>query len=158
MTRIVSYDRTRHGDGAWQVVKTVFDEYGFPFVESDYDADLADPAAHYAGRGNGFAVAENDARRVVGCVGITDEGDGVAELHRLYVLAEARKDGLGGRLVEWVVARAVEYGSRKVVLYSDVHFEDAHRLYLRHGFRCIMFRYAPDPWNSCEWGFERMLG
>jgi hypothetical protein len=34
-----------------------------------------------------------------------------------------------------------------------VHFEDAHRLYLRMGFRCNRFRYAPDPWQSPEWGF-----
>jgi GNAT superfamily N-acetyltransferase len=157
MIRIVPYDQERHGDGPWRVVSTVFQEYGFPFAESDYDADLADPATHYAGSGNAFAVAEREDGTVVGCVGITDEGDGVSELHRLYVLAEARKDGLGGQLVQWVIDRANEFGTRRLILYSDVHFEDAHRLYLRHGFRCIMFRYAPDPFKSREWGFELHL-
>ncbi len=157
MLRIVSYDPPRHGDGPWRVVKAVFDEYGFPFVESGYDADVLDPARHYAGPGNGFAVAEQDDGTVVGCVGITDEGDGVSELHRLYVLAEARKDGLGGQLVQWVIDRANEDGAHKIVLYSDIHFEDAHRLYERFGFRAIMFRYAPDPWKSREWGFELSL-
>ena len=157
MPRIVPYDHQRHAGGPWRVVKAVFDEFGFPFVESDYDADVADPATHYAGPGNGFAVAEHDDGTVVGCVGITDEGDGVSELHRLYVLAEARKDGLGGQLVQWVADQAHEHNARKLVLYSDVHFEDAHRLYLRHGFRCVVFRYAPDPWKSREWGFERWL-
>ena len=37
-------------------------------------------------------------------------------------------------------------------------FEDAHRLYRRHGFRNHRFRYAPDPWASREWGFVRSLG
>ena len=43
-------------------------------------------------------------------------------------------------------------------IVRDVHFEDAHRLYRRFGFRCTRFRYAPDPWQSREWGFELDLG
>jgi len=43
------------------------------------------------------------------------------------------------------------------VLYSDVAFLDAHRLYRRMGFRNHRFRYAPDPWQSREWGFELRL-
>ena len=29
--------------------------------------------------------------------------------------------------------------------------------YIRLGFRCHRFRYAPDPWQTREWGFERFL-
>jgi GNAT superfamily N-acetyltransferase len=154
---IVPYSRERHGDGPWRVVSAVFDEYGFPFAEDDYDADVLRPDIHYDGRSGWFAVAEDESGAVVGCVGVTDEGAGVFELHRLYVLASARKGGLGSRLVAWVLARARELGARRVILFSDVHFEDAHRLYLRHGFRCTRFRYAPDPWQSREWGFELEL-
>jgi len=152
--RIVPYDRDRHGDGPWRVVSAVFEEYGFPFSESDYDADLMDPATHYDGGSGWFSVAENDDGRVVGCVGVTDEGGGLFELHRLYVLAEARRGGTGGRLVRWVIETAREHGARRIVLYSDVAFLDAHRLYERLGFRNHTFRYAPDPWRSREWGFE----
>jgi GNAT superfamily N-acetyltransferase len=154
---IVPYDRERHGDGPWRVVSAVFEEYGFPFAESDYDADLARPDLHYDGERGRFAVAEDAEGRVVGCVGVTDEGGGEFELHRLYVLAEARRGGTGGRLVEWVFERVRERAGRRVVLFSDVHFEDAHRLYLRMGFRCNRFRYAPDPWQSREWGFVMEL-
>ncbi len=154
---IVPYDRERHGDGPWRVVSAVFEEYGFPFAESEYDADLARPDLHYDGERGRFAVAEDAEGRVVGCVGVTDEGGGEFELHRLYVLAEARRGGTGGRLVEWVFERVRERAGRRVVLFSDVHFEDAHRLYLRMGFRCNRFRYAPDPWQSREWGFVMEL-
>ena len=154
---IVPYDRERHGDGPWRVVSTVFEEYGFPFEESDYDADLARPELHYNGESGWFAVAEDGDGRVIGCVGVTDEGGREYELHRLYVLAEGRRGGTGGRLVEWVLDRVRERGGKRIVLFSDVHFEDAHRLYLRHGFRCNRFRYAPDPWQSREWGFVKEL-
>jgi len=152
--RILPYDQDRHGDGPWRVVSAVFEEYGFPFSESDYDADLMDPATHYDGESGWLSVAEDDDGRVVGCVGVTDEGGGLFELHRLYVLAEARRGGTGGRLVQWVLETAREHGARRIVLYSDVAFLDAHRLYRRMGFRNHTFRYAPDPWRSREWGFE----
>jgi GNAT superfamily N-acetyltransferase len=151
---VVPYERKRHGDGPWSVVSTVFEEYGFAFAESDYDADLLAPERHYDGTSGWFAVAEDEAGEVVGCVGVTNEGDGLFELHRLYVLAEARRAGTGSKLVDWVLDRVREQGGRKVILFSDVHFEDAHRLYTRFGFRCTRFRYAPDPWQSHEWGFE----
>jgi putative acetyltransferase len=152
--RLVPYDRDRHGDAPWRVVEAVFAEYGFAFAMDDYDADLLDPAAHYDARGGWFTVAEDADGRVVGCVGGSDEGDGVYELHRLYVLAEARRSGAGSALLRSVIDTARARGGRKVILFSDVHFEDAHRLYLRFGFRCTRFRYAPDPWQSREWGFE----
>lgn len=154
---IVPYDAARHRDGPWRVVKTVFDEYGFPFDENDYDADVLRPGEHYREPSGGFAVAEGDDGSVAGCVGWSDEGDGVFELHRLYVLAAARRGGTGSRLVQWVLDNAKARGARKVVLFSDVHFEDAHRLYQRFGFTCTRFRYAPDPWRSREWGFELRL-
>ncbi|MGI8925210.1 MAG: GNAT family N-acetyltransferase [Tepidiformaceae bacterium] len=150
---IVPYDRVRHGDGPWRVVNAVFAEYGFPFAESDYDADLADPAAHYDGVTGWFAVAEDATGEVAGCIGLTDEGGGLFELHRLYVLASARRTGAGSALVRWVLARAEARGARRIILFSDVHFEDAHRLYERFGFRRRRFRYAPDPWQSREWGY-----
>jgi GNAT superfamily N-acetyltransferase len=154
---VVPYDRNLHGDAPWHVVKAVFDEYGFPFDENGYDADLNDPAAHYDGQAGWFAVAQDSDGWVVGCVGLTDEGQGLFELHRLYVLAEARRSGLGSALVEWVLAKARSRGARKVELFSDIAFTDAHRLYRRLGFRCHRFRYAPDPWQSREWGFELVL-
>ena len=155
---IVPYDSFRHGRQPWEVVKAVFTEYGFPFDENDYDADLADPAAHYDGRAGWFVVAEEPGGRVVGCVGLTDEGEGLFELHRLYVLAEMRGSGTGSGLVQWALDQALLRGARRLVLYSDIAFEDAHRLYRRFGFRNHCFRYAPDPWQSREWGFEMIFG
>jgi GNAT superfamily N-acetyltransferase len=154
--RVVPYSQEKHGDGPWRVVATVFEEYGFEFAVSDYDADLARPEEFYAGERNAFFVVE-DNDGVVGCVGYTDEGGGVFELHRLYALPRARRTGMGEALVRKVIGEARRLGGKKVILFSDVMFEDAHRLYTRCGFRCTRFRYAPDPWQSREWGFELHL-
>ena len=118
------YDRERDGDRPWHIVKAVFDEFGFPFDENDYDRDLREPHRYYAVPQGGFAVAELDGE-AVGCVGWTDEGAGRFELHRLYVLAAARQFGLGEALVRWVLSEARRRGASEVVLFSDVHFTDA---------------------------------
>lgn len=52
--RIVPYERGRHGDGPYRVVSAVFDEYGFPFAENDYDADVLHPEQHYDGTNGWF--------------------------------------------------------------------------------------------------------
>lgn len=149
--RIVPYERARHGDGPWRVVARVFEEYGFPFAEADYDADVLWPERSYPP--GWFLVAEARGGEVVGCVGLTDEGGGEFELHRLYVLREARGRGLGEALTRRIIEMARAAGARRLVLFSDVAFEHAHRLYERCGFRRNRFRYAPDPWRSREWGF-----
>jgi RimJ/RimL family protein N-acetyltransferase len=153
----VPYDGQRHGDGPWRVVAAVFEEYGFPFAESDYDADLADPATYYDGTTGWFSVVEDDGGLVVGCVGLTDEGEACSSCtgctcwHRRGGAGRERAGAVG-------TGCGTERGARKVILFSDVHFEDAHRLYRRFGFCCTRFRYAPDPWQSREWGFELDLG
>ena len=43
------------------------------------------------------------------------------------------------------------------MIVSPFAFTNAHRLYLRCGFRNHRFRYAPDPFASREWGFTLAL-
>lgn len=155
--RLAPYDRARHGDGPWRVVAAVFEEYGFPFEENRYDDDVLHPERHYDGIHGWMTVAEDDTGDVAGCIGLTDNGAGVFEVHRLYVSTSVRRGGTGGALLNWAVGEARRRGGRRLILYSDVHFRDAHRLYRRSGFRCTKFRYAPDPWQSREWGFELEL-
>jgi len=152
--RIEPYDRARHGDGPWRVVAAVFEEFGFPFVAFDYHADLREPERWYPPERGGLAVALDDTGMVVGCVALEGTPGATFELHRLYVLARARRQGLGEALVRWALGRARELGAKSVLAFSDIAFVDAHRLYERLGFRRFRFRYAPDPWQSREWGFR----
>lgn len=148
------YDRACHGDGPWRVIASVFREYGYEFDTDGYDRDVQDPDAYFIAPGGGFAVAEDASGKVIGCTGHGPGGaDGVFELKRLYVLAEARRGGAGERLVRWVIDEVRARGGRRIVLYSDIAFLDAHRLYRRMGFSNHRFRYADDPWHTPEWGF-----
>lgn len=99
--RIVPYARARHADGGISVVSAVFDEYGFPFAESDYDANVMRPDLHYDGQTGWFWVAEDESGEAAGCVGLSDEGGGEFELHRLYVLSSARVTDSASNSAPW---------------------------------------------------------
>lgn len=149
---IVPYDYERHGDGPKQVVIEAWRPYGYEFAP-EWDVDIVRPDKHYP---DGFMVAEAGGE-VLGCVGLSDLGDGLYSLNRLYVRPDAQKQGIGARLVDWVIDEARRRGGRGVILFSDIAFFDAHRLYERKGFRRTRFRYAPDAWASREWGYELSL-
>lgn len=125
------------------VVRAVYVEYGFTWDEAGYHADLLDLAASYAA----FFVAERDGE-IVGTAGLTERGS----LERLYVLASARGDGTGSALLTAVIDEARERGHRQLEIWSDKRFEDAHRLYRRHGARVVGERVHDDPDSSHEWG------
>jgi GNAT superfamily N-acetyltransferase len=57
-----------------------------------------------------------------------------AYLAELYVVPESRRRGLGGELMEAVLAAARERGCDTVDLGTDEGDHDAHRLYERFGF------------------------
>ena len=137
--------RARAADSAAAaaVVKAVYAEYGFTWDETGYHADLRDIDAAYAA----FFVAELGGR-IVGTAGLSQQGS----LERFYVLAEARGAGVGSALLTAVADEARHRGHAQLEIWSDKRFEDAHRLYRRHGARVVGERVHDDPDSSHEWG------
>jgi putative acetyltransferase len=161
--------RFREGDSTAvvDVVRRVFEEYGFAWEPHGYCEDLGRIGEVY----QAFWVVENDG--IVGCVGFTEHPripgkagistivDGVeraaasdCELHRLYVLPEARGQGLGRKLTQTVLDEARRRGRSALELWSDKKLTHAHALYEALGARKIGERICPgDPDLSPEWGF-----
>jgi putative acetyltransferase len=125
------------------VVKAVYEEYAFTWDERGYHADLHDVEAAYAA----FFVAELEGR-IVGTAGLSAS----ASLERFYVLPEARGAGVGSGLLRAVAEEARRRGHSRLEIWSDKRFEDAHRLYERHGARVVGERVHDDPDSSHEWG------
>ncbi len=70
----------------------------------------------------------------------------VVDLQRIGVTRDARRHGLGSRLLAVLVGRAVGAGCVRMVLEVDAGNEPASTLYLRHGFAEVArrSRYYPD--------------
>ncbi len=140
------------------VIGAVYAEYpGCVLDLPGVDDDLPVLAQRWAAAGGGGWVVERGGE-VVACVGWAPTGPGIVELKRLYVAPSARRNGLGGALVELVLDTARAHGAAEVELWSDTRFEDAHRLYERHGFdRQSRTRDLHDPSNTTEYRYVATL-
>ena len=153
--RIEPYDRARHGDGPARVIEAVYREYGWTWEPDGYHKDVMRPEVAYAPPAAFFDVAVEDGR-VIGTVGGLKHGD-VAELERLYLLANERGRGIGRLLFERFLAWARDVGCTRAILWSDKRLLEAHRLYESAGFAVVGERICQDPEKSPEWGYARDL-
>lgn len=132
--------------GVINAIKSVYDEYRYEIDFDTFDRDLADILSAYQDSGGEFWVLTEEAT-VVGMIGvIPTEGD-TCELRRLYLIKSYRGQGWGSKLVQRLVDWAREHGFRRIVLWSDVLFDAAHRLYVKHGFTATGKTRAIDPNN-----------
>ena len=117
-----------------QVVEGVLGEYGFACDWSGVDSDLADIDASYRGHGGLFEVAVGSDGRLAGCCGIFALDAATCELRKMYLLKEARGQGIGGRLLQRALAFARLRGYRRVELETASVLKEAIALYAGAGF------------------------
>lgn len=131
----------------------------YPGCVLDIDGEepwLRAPATAYRDWGGLMWVATLDGT-VRACVGLKPHGED-AELKSLYVAAQARRRGLGERLTRLVEDTARQRGHRRIELWSDTRFADAHRLYERLGYRRLPeTRDLHDRSNTTEYHYAKRL-
>ncbi len=161
-----------------------FAEYPGCYVDPHDDLpDLVKPG-HWKARsgrdgrllGGEFWVLEDVRGRVCACVAVDFPGklasevaagsreanstnSKTAELHRLYVRPDCRRQGIAARLVAHVEVVAREQSATEIVLWSDTRFADAHRLYEKCGYTRLPGppRELGDLSQSHEYGFVKPL-
>jgi putative acetyltransferase len=121
--------RPEDGEAAAEIVRAVFDEYGFAW-DADYCADLYDIQGHYLDRGHLFWLAEFEGRPVgtgalelFAKVGAGDSSDSSDSGNSSYPEGQ-----LSEKLTMGVTEGACFYGDRIRVKDSDCSLE---RLYVR---------------------------
>ena len=161
---------TRADEPAIQnVIRTVYIEYGWPWYPKDYHQDLYDIDAAYFDKGGYFWVGDYEGE-IVGTTALEVfpafvPGDGMIEvngalrgagcdcsLERLYLMASARRKGIGKSLFNHTVEFAKILGRKRMEIWSDKKLHDAHLLYERSGAIRIGERLCHDPEQSPEWG------
>lgn len=93
--------------------------------------------------------------RVVACGGVQTIDDGIGEIKRMWVHGDARRHGLGRRLLAALEARCSSLGHRVVRLDTNGELVEAVALYERAGYAEIE-RYNDNPY--AERFFEKSIG
>jgi predicted GNAT family N-acyltransferase/predicted GNAT family acetyltransferase len=132
----------------------------YPGVELHVDAEepwLRAPAGAYRTWCGRMWVVELDGR-LVACCGAKPAGDDAVELKSMYVAAPARRRGIARRLEALVLEQARQRGARRVELWSDTRFLDAHATYRSLGYRQLPGeRDLHDLSHSSEYPFAKEL-
>ncbi len=108
----------------------------FPVVDAAYERAYAAIAADP----RNLLVVGEDAGEVVACLQVTyipglgRHGAERSLVEAVRVRADRRGQGLGARLMAWVIAEARARGCALVQLTTDKSRTDAHRFYARLGF------------------------
>ena len=124
-------------DAVRNLVFGVLDEYGLRAEHKGVDADLFDLEANYIARGGMFEVVEDERGRLIGTVGLYPKGHGVAELRKMYLIPEARGQGIGKKLMDRLLDQARTLGFHRIELETASVLVEAIGLYRRYGFRPI---------------------
>ena len=141
--------------GILALIGEVYGEYDCVLDAETDERHLLEPGPYFRARGGEFWVVE-DRGSVRATVAVM-LGEDAGELKSLYVHSSLRRQGWGRRLTELAIAYARANGRRKMILWSDTRFVEAHRLYRSMGFREMGTRELHDSNNSVEYGFELLL-
>jgi GNAT superfamily N-acetyltransferase len=109
--------------------------HGRPVTESELDQVLADEPSDDLALSTGLFLVAFDDSGPIGCVGLRLLPAGLGEVTRVYVAGRARRQGLGGRLLEEVESAALANGCTTLRLDVRSDLVEARRLYAKHGYR-----------------------
>ena len=143
------------GPGILALIREVYAEYDCVLDAEKEERHLLEPGPYFRSSGGEFWVVEENSNIMATAAVMLHEDAG--ELKALYVHSSLRRQGWGRRLTDLAAQYARSQGRRKMILWSDTRFIDAHRLYRSMGFREIATRELHDSNNSVEYGFEMSL-
>lgn len=142
--------------GVLALIGEVYAEYGCVLDVEHDEQHLLEPGAYFRVRGGEFWVVEEGGNDILATAAVLLHED-AGELKSLYVHPSLRRQGWGRRLTQMAIDYARERGKRKMILWSDTRFADAHRLYRNMGFQETGMRELHDSNNSVEYGFEMAI-
>jgi ribosomal protein S18 acetylase RimI-like enzyme len=104
------------------------------YIQRSLADDLANVPGHYLTRpGDNFWVAEVNSR-VKGMVGVQRRSNEEAELRRISVAGDSRRQGIGRRLLETVEDFCQGLGYRRISLSTVTQLQPAIAMYRSYGF------------------------
>lgn len=112
-------------------------------IEEKDRITLGDPQGKIvAAGGQVYVAADGDA--VVGCAALIRFGEGVYELSKMAVSPHTRGQGIGRRLLGYVIQQARTMGAHTVFLGSSTKLKNAVHLYESLGFRHVLPAELPE--------------
>ena len=142
------------------VIRKVLTELNVPKVGTAYaDPQLDFMFETYNEAKSVYFVIENEGK-ILGGAGVKqleNEEKNICELQKMYVLSDARNLGLGAKLIENCLEKAVEFEFESCYLETMPYMEDAQKLYKKVGFDYICSPMGNTGHTSCPvWMLKKL--
>ena len=142
------------------VIRKVLTELNVPKVGTAYaDPQLDFMFETYNEARSVYFVIENEGE-ILGGAGVKqleNEEKNICELQKMYVLSDARNLGLGAKLIENCLQKAVEFEFESCYLETMPYMEDAQKLYKKVGFDYIFSPLGNTGHTSCPvWMLKKL--
>jgi GNAT superfamily N-acetyltransferase len=117
------------------VLRGLAERWGW--LDESKNADLDNIAATYA---DGVFLVARLGEELVGTGALLAEGREIGRVVRMSVARKQRRQGVGRRLLQALLAAARARGYRRVVLETTATWQDAVAFYSEQGFRPVAVR------------------
>lgn len=144
--------KNEHGKIANEIIFSVLNEYGIGGYTHHSDQSLDNIESSFAG--GYFGLIQNKKNDIVGTFGLYRLDETKCEIRKMYLLPQARGNGLGKWMVQFLIAKAKELKYEKIVLDTASVLTEAIALYQKMGFVEIE---ACNDSPRCDKAFEMNL-
>lgn len=120
-------------EAARRLILTGLGEH-FGFIDETLNPDIDDIAGNYLAPGHAFIIAEINGQ-IVGTGALISEGEQTGRIVRMSVARAMRRAGIGQALMARLMDIARERGWSRLVLETNIGWDDAVGFYRRCGFR-----------------------
>ena len=118
--------------GINNVIRTVFEEYGWKWDPATENRDTHDIENYYIKKGGKFWVLVS-ADEIIGSVAITPNSESRCSLKRLYLLPTHRGNGYGRLMFKKAIEEATSQGYTEMEIWSDKTLDVSHVMYKNAG-------------------------
>jgi putative acetyltransferase len=136
-----------------QTIREILIEFGVTKAGTAYEDEILDTLFEAYNVKNAIYYIIEKKESIVGGAGISQfdnfEGN-VCELQKMYFLPEARNIGLGRKMIDLCLEKAIEFGYVQCYLETMLYMEKARKLYKKVGFSQMKNRMGDRDHYSCN--------
>jgi len=154
---ILRYARNKDAKGLIKLIDSCFKEYPNCILDVENEMiELKNIYSYFKNKNGNFWVIEKN-KKIIGSMGIAPNKKNL-ELHKVYISKSERRKGLARKLVLKAERYAKKNNYKKLILWSDTRFKEAHRMYLDFNYRKLnKTRKLYDISKTTEFCFEKNI-
>jgi len=130
--RITPFEKEYQNETRALILQGLGEHWGW--IDEDINEDLEDIASYY--RDGLFVLAWID-NNLVGTGALMPEDKGVVRVARMSVLESYRRQGIGNKILNYLISQARSMGCHLIVLETTSTWTDAIAFYKDYGFNLV---------------------